>query len=150
MADIDVQSLDWRQALRVLEQIRTLHPEDFEARRQIIELNIRLGQESQALAEVDNCCAHLSSTNQPDKLIAFMEGLVAEYPQNIPMRRRLVDVCRDLGRKTEAIGQLDTIGDMLLDAGDRGAAIQTVEMIISMDPPNKAEYLHLLEQIKKG
>lgn len=150
MADIDVQSLDWRQALRVLEQIRTLQPNDFDARAQIISLNIRLGQEPQALAEVDNCCAHLSSTNQPDKLIAFMEGLVAEYPQNIPIRRRLVDVYRDLGYKTEAIDQLDAIGDMLLDAGDRGGAVQTVEMIISMDPPNKAEYLHLLEQIKKG
>jgi hypothetical protein len=34
--------------------------------------------------------------------------------------------------------------------GDRGVAIQTVEMIIAMDPPNKAEYLHFLEQIKKG
>jgi tetratricopeptide (TPR) repeat protein len=150
MADIDMQSLDWRQALRVLEQIRTLQPDDFDARLQIVGLNIRLGQEPQALAEVDNCCAHLSSTNQPDKLIAFMEGLVVEYPRNVPIRRRLVDVYRDLGHKTEAVSQLDAIGEILLDAGDKGAAIQTVEMIISMDPPNKAEYLHLLEQIKKG
>ncbi len=58
MADIDVQSLDWRQALRVLEQIRTLQPDDFEARSQIIQLNIRLGQEPQALAEVDNGIQH--------------------------------------------------------------------------------------------
>ena len=28
MADIDMQSLDWRQALRVFEQVRTLEPED--------------------------------------------------------------------------------------------------------------------------
>jgi tetratricopeptide (TPR) repeat protein len=150
MADIDVQSLDWRQAMRVLEQVRTLQPDDFDARSQIIQLNIRLGQEPQALAEVDNCIAHLSSSNQPDKLIKFMTGLVAEYPRNIPMRRRLVDIYRDLGRKTEAVTQLDEIGDILLEMGDRGAAIQTVEMIISMDPPNRAEYQHLLEQIKKG
>lgn len=150
MADIDVQSLDWRQALRVLEQVRTLQPDDFDARSQIIGLNIRLGQEPQALAEVDNSIAHFSSSNQADQLIKFMEGLVAEYPQNIPIRRRLVDVYRDLGRTTDAINQLDSIGDILLDAGDRGAAVQTVEMIISMDPPNKAEYQHLLEQIKRG
>jgi tetratricopeptide (TPR) repeat protein len=150
MADIDVQSLDWRQALRVLEQIRTLQPDDFEARAQIIQLNIRLGQEPQALAEVDNCIDHLSNSNQPDKLIKFMEALVAEYPRNIPIRRRLADIYRDLGRKTEAVNQLDEIGEMLLEMGDRGVAIQTVEMIIAMDPPNKAEYLHFLEQIKKG
>lgn len=150
MADIDVQSLDWRQALRVLEQVRTLQPDDFEARSQIVQLNIRLGQEPQALAEVDNCIAYLSSINQPEKSIKFLEGLIAEYPQNIPLRRRLVDVYRDAGRTTEAVSQLDEIGDMLLDAGDRAGAIQTLEMIISLEPPNKAEYQHLLEQIKKG
>jgi tetratricopeptide (TPR) repeat protein len=150
MADIDVQSLDWRQALRVLEQIRTLQPEDFKARLQIIELNLRLGQEPQALAEVDNCSAYLSGSNQPERLIQFMKELIAEYPQNIPMRRRLADVYRDLDRKKEAINELDVIGDMLLEAGDRGAAIQTVEMILSMDPPNRAEYQILLEQIRKG
>ena len=150
MADIDVQSLEWRQAIRVLEQARTLQPDDFEARTQIIQLNMRLGQEPQALAEVDNCISHLSSRNQPDKLIKFMQGLLEEYPQNIPMLRRLADIYRDYGRKTEAITQLDEIGDLLLKMGDRGVAIQTVEMIISMDPPNKAEYQMLLEQIKSG
>jgi tetratricopeptide (TPR) repeat protein len=150
MADIDIQSLDWRQAMRVLEQVRTLQPNDFEARLQIIQLNMRLGQESQALAEVDNCIAHLSSINQPDRLIKFMLDLVEEYPQNIPMRRRLADIYRDFGHRTEAINQLDEIGDILLKMGDRGVAIQTVEMIISMDPPNKAEYQQLLDQIKSG
>jgi tetratricopeptide (TPR) repeat protein len=150
MADIDMQSLEWRQAMRVLEQVRTLQPNDFEARLQIIQLNMRLGQEPQALAEVDNCIAHLSSSNQPDKLIKFMLDLVEEYPQNIPIRRRLADIYRDFGHKTEAINQLDEIGDLLLKMGDRGVAIQTVEVILAMDPPNKAQYQQLLEQIKAG
>jgi tetratricopeptide (TPR) repeat protein len=150
MADIDVQSLEWRQAMRVLEQARTLQPDDFDARTQIIQLNMRLNQEPQALAEVDNCISHLSSTNQPEKLIKFMRGLVEEYPQNIPIRRRLADIYRDYGRKADAIQQLDEIGDLLLKMGDRGVAIQTVEMIISLDPPNKAEYQQLLDQIRSG
>jgi outer membrane protein assembly factor BamD (BamD/ComL family) len=53
MADIDLQSLDWRQAVRVFEQIRTLQPDDEEARESLIDLNFRLGQTNQAVTEID-------------------------------------------------------------------------------------------------
>src|SRR5512141_1406992 len=54
MADIDMQKLDWKQALRVFEQIRTLRPDDEAIRKNLIELNLRLGQPGQANAELDN------------------------------------------------------------------------------------------------
>ena len=41
MADIDMQRLDWKQALRVYEQIRTLRPDDQAARKQLLELYAR-------------------------------------------------------------------------------------------------------------
>jgi tetratricopeptide (TPR) repeat protein len=150
MADIDLQSLDWRQAMRVLEQIRTLQPDDQETRSQLIQLNLRLGQEQQALAELDNYMAFLSSANQIDALAPVLENLVTENPERIPLRRRLVDLYRHLGRTSDAITQLDAIGDILLEAGDRAAAIQTVETILSLEPPNKLEYQQLLEQLRFG
>lgn len=150
MADIDLQSLDWRQAMRVLEQIRTLQPDDQETRTQLIQLNLRLGQEQQALAELDNYMAFLSSVNQVASLAPMLETLIAENPDRIPLRRRLVDLYRHLGRPADAITQLDAIGDILLEAGDRAAAIQTVEIILSMNPPNKSEYQQLLEQLRFG
>ena len=48
MADIDLQKLDWKQALRVFEQIRTLRPDDEGVRKKLVELNLRLGQPAQA------------------------------------------------------------------------------------------------------
>jgi tetratricopeptide (TPR) repeat protein len=150
VADIDMQSLDWRQALRVLEQVRTLQPDDDGARSQIIQLNFRMGQEQQALAELDNYLAYLSSNNQYKRLGAFLTGMVNEHPDNIPLRRRLADAYRQFGQLADAILQLDTIGEMLLQAGDRAGAIQTIETIIALAPPNKTEYITLLRQLQNG
>jgi tetratricopeptide (TPR) repeat protein len=150
VVDIDMQSLDWRKALRVLEQIRTLQPDDEDARMQIIQLNFRMGQEQQALAEMDNYLAYLNSTNQHQKLGLFLTNMVNEHPDNIPVRRRLADAYRQFGQFTEAILQLDTIGEMLMQAGDRTGAMQTIESIIALSPPNKAEYITLLRQLQNG
>ena len=59
MADIDMQRLDWKQAIRVFEQIRTLRPDDEGVRKNLIELNLRLGQPAQANAELENYLAYL-------------------------------------------------------------------------------------------
>jgi tetratricopeptide (TPR) repeat protein len=149
MADIDMQSLDMRQALRIFEQIRILQPDDQEARKSLIELNLRLGQDQQAMAELDNFIAYLSSHNRQERALEFMVGLVGENPKRVPIRRRLADLYRLLGRNAEAIDQLDAIGEMLLDGGDRSGAVQTVEMILALNPPNKAEYQQLLGQLRK-
>ncbi len=148
MADIHMQSLDWRQALRILEQIRTLQPEDAKARTSLIDLNFRLAQEPQALAELDNYLAYLTGHNQEMKAIEFLAELTHENPERIPVRRRLADLYRHVGRVADAVSQLDTIGDMLVEAGDRNGAIQTIETIIGLDPPNKADYQALLAQIR--
>ncbi len=148
MADIDLQSLDWRQALRVLEQIRTLQPDDTQARAQIIRLNFRLGQEQQSLSELDNYMTYMNGINQHARLAQFMEELVEERPDNIPVRRRLADLYRQIGNVAAAVSQLDAIGEILLQAGERVSAIQTVEMILSLNPPNKAEYQQILEQLR--
>ncbi len=150
VADIDMQSLDWRQALRVLEQVRTLQPDDDGARMQIIQLNFRMTQEQQALAELDNYLAYLSSNNQNKKLVAFMTGMIKEYPNNVPVRRRMADIYRQLGQLEDAILQLDAIGEMLLQVGDRAGAMQTIESIIALAPANKDDYLTLLRQLQNG
>lgn len=148
MADIDLQSLDWRQALRVFEQIRTLQPADESARRQLVEINLRMVQEQQALAELDNYLAYLASINQLGKAASFLESLVRDYPDRIPFRRRLADVFRQLGKKEAAVAQLDKLGDMLLEAGDLSGAIQAIEAILALNPPNKDQYQQLLEQLR--
>jgi tetratricopeptide (TPR) repeat protein len=150
MADIDLQSLDWRQAMRIFEQIRTLQPDDRDARLALVDLNFRLGQEQQSLAELDNFLAYLSSHRQEAQAVEMLEELVQEHNQRIPLRRRLADLYRFLGRKEESISQYDTIGELLLETGDRTGAIQAIETILALEPENREQYEALLQQIRKG
>ncbi len=62
IADIDMQRLDWRKALLVYEQVRTLAPEDETARLNLVQLNLRIGQEGKASTELEN---YLSLLNSP-------------------------------------------------------------------------------------
>jgi tetratricopeptide (TPR) repeat protein len=150
MADINLQSVDWRQALRIFEQIRTLQPDDEQARSRLVELNFRLAQEQQALAELDNYLSYLSENKQEKKAQDFLVSLVREDPSRVPVRRRLSDLYRHRGQIKEAVSQLDAIGELLLDAGDRSGAIQTVEMILALNPPDKGQYQRLLSQLRSG
>jgi tetratricopeptide (TPR) repeat protein len=149
MADIDLQSLDWRQAVRVYEQIRTLQPDDQPARVSLISLNFRLGQESQAMAELNNHLSYLGSSDQRDKVVKFLEDLVSEIPDQIALRRYLADVYLKLQRVEDAIAQLDAVGEKLLAKGDETAAAAVIEEILALNPDRKSEYQRLLTQLRK-
>jgi len=148
MADIDMQSLDWRNALRVFEQIRTIQPDDEKSREMLVDLNYRLNQPTQALSELDNYITYLMETTQADKALETISSLVAEHPDHPALHRRLGEVYRYLGRNEEAIGQLDISGKMYLQTGDKADAVEAITVILSLNPPNAAHYQQVLEQYK--
>lgn len=148
MADIDLQRLDWRQAMRVFEQIRTVDPSDPKPRFNLIDLNLRLGQDSTALAELDSYIAYLESTKEHDKIIPFMEELIKERPDYLEFHQRLAELYRQAGRITEAVAEFDRVGDLFLDAGNKTATIAVIQTIISLRPPNIADYRAILEQLQ--
>ena len=148
MADIDLQSLDWRQALRVFEQIRTLQPDDEKARTTLIDLNLRLRQESQAIAELDGYIAYLYDNKRTQDAIKFLENMIEDNPKQISIRRRLAELYRQVGRTADAISQLDRAGEISLDAGDRNGAAEVIMAILALNPPNAADYQRLLAQIR--
>jgi len=150
MADIDMQHLDWRQALRVFEQLRTLEPDDNSVRKNLIDLNIRLNQIPQASDELENLLAHLESAGRRSEAMPFLEEMVNETPQQTILSRALAEEYRRAGRIEDAVTQLDTLGENLLNAGDRNGATQAIEAIIAMNPPNQANYKVLLAKIKLG
>jgi tetratricopeptide (TPR) repeat protein len=148
MADIDVQRLDWRQALRVYEQIRTLRPDDVPVRKELVELNLRLGQPDQAAAELANFTTYLDNNGRSAEALSFLEGLVDEQPNQVTLRRALADAYRRAGRSTDAIAQLDTAGEALMQAGDKEGVIEVVNQILKLNPPNAAQYRDLIAQLQ--
>jgi len=148
IADIDMQRLDWRQALRIFEQLRSLQPDDKAARMQLVDINLRLGQFPAALKEIDDFVKITEENQKTKEVIQFLNEIIKENPENIDIRKRLMDAFIRYGHTSKAIQQMDTMADQLLDRGDKRGAIEMVEAIIAMNPPNSNQYRQLLQQIK--
>ena len=117
MADIDMQRLDWKQAMRVFEQIRTLRPDDEGVRRNLIDLNLRMARQPQAIDELESYLSYLESKGKKEQAIPFLEDLVKENEDRVVLRRALADQYQQAGQAEEAIAQLDTIGELLVEEG---------------------------------
>ncbi len=150
MADIDLQRLDLRQAMRVFEQIRTIEPEDLDARRQIVDLNYRLNQDQNALTEADSYVALVEGAGKRPLAIDFLKRLIEEYPTRLEFRKRLSDVYIRNRQVAEGVEQLDIIADAFIAAGNRGAAISILQAIIALNPVNVAEYHEVLNRLRTG
>lgn len=148
MADLEMQSLDWRQALKVLEQIRNLQPEDDAARTSLIELNLRLGLVPQAVSELDGYIAYLLENKKYDEALRFTETLVNQNSHQAILQRRLAELYRRAGRIDDAIAHLDTAGNLFIDAGDKAGAVEVVMAILALNPSNIADYRQLLAKLQ--
>ena len=148
MGDIDLSRLDWRRALRVYEQIRTINPGDEEARGHVIDLNLRLGQEDPAAQELDNYLGHLVETDRSHEALNLLEELAREHPGKQTLHARLAEAYRAAGRTADAIAQYDALGEIQLDAGQTQEAIATVQTIIKLEPPDIEGYRELLRNLE--
>jgi tetratricopeptide (TPR) repeat protein len=150
MADIDMQRLDWKQALRVFEQIRTLRPDDDGIRKQLVELNLRMGQQQQAMSELDNYLTYLETNRKTENAIIFLEDLLKEHDDQILLKRALAAQLHQAGRTDEAVQQLDTLGETLMQADRKPEALEVINQIILMSPSNVEDYRQLLSQMQQS
>ena len=148
MADIDMQRLDWKQAIRIFEQIRTLHPEDESTRKNLIDLSLKMGQPAQASAEIESYLSYLQSMNHSNQGVPFIEDLLVERPDDSILRRALAQAYQHAGRMQDAVTQLDSIAESLLDLGKKEEAMAIVNQILLMNPPNADQYRQLLTQLQ--
>jgi len=150
MADIDLQRLDWKQALRVYEQIRTLAPNDESARRQLVELNLRMAQTDKAMSELENYVSYLEGQSKNDAAIAFIEDIIKEHDEQPLLKRALAARLHHAGRIEEAVSTLDLLGENLMQLGEKQGALEVINQIVLMNPPNVEEYRQLLTQMQNS
>jgi tetratricopeptide (TPR) repeat protein len=149
MADIDMQKLDWKQAIRVFEQIRTLRPDDEGVRKNLIELSLRLGQPAQANTELENFLMYLQTSNRAGHGIKFIQELLQERPDDLLLRRALAQQYQQAGRTEDAVAELDTIAESFLTMGRKEEAVVTINQILLINPPNANQYRQLLMQLQQ-
>ena len=145
MADIDMQRLDWRQALRVFEQLHTLIPEDTSVHESLVDLYMRMGQVQQAQSDLEGFVAVLER-KRDQEVIPFLRKMLETYPANIMIARLLAEHLAKRGRKEEAVHLLDALGDRLHQTGDKDNLTAVLNQILAMNPPNAAQYRSLLER----
>jgi DNA-binding SARP family transcriptional activator len=148
MGDIDLSRLDQRRALRVYEQIRSLDPNDDKARRHVIDLNLRVGQEDQAAKELDSYLEHLVNSGRGPEALSLLEELAREHPGKQALHSRLAEAYKAAGRKADAIAQYDALGEIQLDAGQVEDAIRSIEAIVALDPPDVEGYRELVRNLR--
>ena len=89
IADIDLQSLDWRQALEIYEQVRRLKPDDPKVRIHLVDLNFHLSKNDQAIIEVDDFLRFLIKRGEKDQAVEFLKELIGEYPDKAILQQRM-------------------------------------------------------------
>ena len=84
---------------------------------------------------------------QTQPALAHWREAVRLQPQQMSLRARLARAYIDQEMREEAIGELDALGELQLDAGLRDQAATTIRYIISLKPKNVEAYRQLLSRI---
>jgi tetratricopeptide (TPR) repeat protein len=148
LGDIDVQRLDWQQALSIYEEIHALDGTDEKAWLAIIDLRFRLGQSREATQTLDEYLRYCIQSGKLEHVLSTLEEQVRNRPDEAGLRQRLAEVYRQQGRIPDAIAQLDALGELQLEAGDQSGATRTIQRIVSLNPPDVDDYRTLLEQLE--
>lgn len=147
MADIDMQRLDWRQALLVFQQLRTLDQDDPSTRTRLVELNVRLGQSTKAETELDNFISYLSANARLEDAAAYLENLAEEQEKMVFVRSKLAEVYQQQGKVEAAIAELDKVAEKLIVDGEIERAKEAIRAILQMNPANADQYRAALQRL---
>lgn len=147
IAEIDMSRLDLRQAQRTYEQIRQLVPNDEQPRRALVDIYYRLNNAIEATKELDGLLRLYAQSKRGDQIISLLESLIGSRPNDMGVRSRMAAVYRQIGRKQDAIAQLDALGELQLEAGLYQDACATIKQIVQLGPQDLEQYKTLLQQL---
>lgn len=147
IADIDQMRLDMRRALKTYDEIIEIAPEDERAYRMLVDIHFRQGNAVEAVRRLDKLLGIYARQRQINRILQLLEELAGIYPNDTGLRSRLASVYRQLGRYSDAIRQMDALGELQLNAGMNADAVHTIREIIKLNPDNINEYRKLLSQL---
>ncbi len=147
LADLAEQAFDWRRALRYYEQIRSLAPDDLEARWQVIRLHLRLGQKSQAMILLDDTIKLARQRMSLEEVLPVVEQMHDDFPDVPELGLTLGRMYAAAGQKERAIEVLDAAGERFLADGNRQGAIRAIQAILALNPPQAADYRRALQTL---
>ncbi len=148
MADLEVQSLDFKSAVRIFEQIRSLQPQDISPRATLIDLHLRTGQLNAAAIEMEDYLKLLEGARQYAKAAQFLDELLKDRPENQSLQKRMVQFYVQHEQRKIAVEKLDGLAERLLGEGNKEASLAAIQSIIDLAPANVVDYNQLYTQLK--
>lgn len=149
MADIDMQRLDWRRALPAYKELRQIDSEDEWTAITLVDLYYKVEQPVNAIRELDQYLVHLVRGGRSGKVIGILEDMVAQHPTDTHLIDRLSRLYLQQKRQADAIDLLDKLGEAQLEAGETAGAVETIQKILKLNPPNATGYHQLLNQLRQ-
>jgi tetratricopeptide (TPR) repeat protein len=149
IADIDMQRFDWKRALSAYVELRKERPDDERTAITLIDLYYRVGQVEGALRELDRYLIQLVRNGRGVKVIGILEDMIEQRPSDAGLVDRLTRLYLQQKRQQDAIRLLDRLGEAQLEAGESAKAYGTIQKILSLNPPNAANYQQLISQLKR-
>lgn len=147
MADMDMQRLDWLGAIKSYEEILRIEPDDERAYLGLMRLYPRTGRAHLGINTLDKLLKHYLSSKKAQKALAILEELVQEDEDNMALRARIAQLSLNMGQRDKALEHLDILGDLQLEAGQKEAAIKTIEMILLLGPSETGAYEQLYREM---
>ncbi len=147
MADLDVQRLNWHAAIKDNEEILRIAPDDERAHLALFRLYPRTGRSHLGVEALDRLVKRYLTNRKVSKAVAILEDLVESQPESIPLRARISQLYLNMGKKAKALSHLDILGDLQLEAGQKEAALKTLEAILALNPPNRDAYAELYREM---
>jgi len=147
IADIAQMRLNTRQAQRVYEEILEFDRTDEKSLRSLVDIYFTQGNAVEAVKKLDVLLGHFAKKGQINAMTEILEDLVRIYPSDTALRSRMAQIYQRLGRKGEAIEQLDALGELQLELGSHKDAANTIRQIINLKPDRVEDYKRLLSQL---
>ena len=147
LADIELQSLNWKQAIRALEQLRSIQPQEPGPRVSLIDLEMQMGQEDSALIELESYLKVLENAGQSDKCASFLDEVLKEHSTSMKLQNRMANFYTGKNQTSIAVEKLDALAEKLLKAEDKEGALATIKNILALNPPNASDYQKLYNEL---
>ena len=148
MADIELQSLNFKEAAKIFEQLRSLQPLNSSFRLALIDLYFRLSMPDAATNEVEAYLKFLDSEKKPQIAETFLDDLLNEKPDNAELRKKMTAYYIAHGETMTAVAKLDALAEKLLEDRNVAGSTSVISEILALAPPNRAEYEKLYSELQ--
>jgi tetratricopeptide (TPR) repeat protein len=149
IADIDVQRFDWRRALSAYQELHKEDPTNERVAITLVDLYYKVGQPESGLRELDRYLIYLVKSGRGAKVEGILNDMIQQRPTDPGPVDRLIRLYTQRKQVDKAIKLLDQLGEAQLNAGEMAKAVQTIERLLTLNPPNLTDYQQLLAELKR-